>query len=234
MKLKSNVYFFLLVLGLLGGCSSSSKKEGKKLQEVVHSTIKRDFEVRDASSNTRPGWIEDAEVWASSNDNQAKSFRYFSYETEPKVNRNMACSLAKANAKADIAGEIATFIDKSIASSVEGKASIDENNPSIQSLREFVSNNLTQKTQSLIHGAAIVKTYWEKRKYLKEKGAKRDFTAFTCAVFVRMKRERLETAVEKAANFVVQKTDDPETKENVKKALKDAATNFVKARRGEL
>ena len=69
--------------------------------------------------------------WASSNEN-AGTFRYFSYETEPKVNRSMARSLAKANAKADIAGEIVTFIDKSIASSVEGKASIDENNPSIQ------------------------------------------------------------------------------------------------------
>lgn len=222
---------FFIVLVLLGGCSSSKKKEVK---EVVHTTIKKDFEVRDASSNTRPGWIEDAEIWASSNEKNAGSFRYFSFETEPKVNRNMACSLAKANAKADIAGEIATFIDKSIASSQEGKASIDENNPQIQSLREFVSNNLTQKTQSLIHGAAIVKTYWEKRKYLKDKGAVKDYTGFTCAVFVRMKKGRLENAVEKAANFVVQKADDPETKANVRKALKDVADNFVKARKGEL
>ena len=108
-----------LSLGILLVCSlpalfiscSSSKKEEKKLQEVVHSTIKRDFEVRDASSNTRPGWIEDAEVWATSNEKNAGTYRYFSYETEPKVNRSMACSLAKANAKADIAGEIVTFID---------------------------------------------------------------------------------------------------------------------------
>jgi len=236
-KLKSRLSLGVLLVcslpGFFAGCSSS-KKEEKKLKEVTHSTIKRDFEVRDASSNTRPGWIEDAEVWASSNEKNAGTFRYFSYETEPKVNRNMACSLAKANAKADIAGEIVTFIDKSIASSVEGKASIDENNPSIKALREFVSNNLTQKTQSLIYGASIVKTYWEKRKYLKEKGAKRDFTGFTCAVFIRMKKDRLENAVDKAANFVVQKADDPETKDNVKKALKDAASNFVKARRGEL
>jgi len=227
------ILFICILPGLFFGCSSS-KKEVKKVEEVVHSTIKRDFEVRDASSNTRPGWIEDAEIWASSNEKNAGSFRYFSFETEPKVNRNMACSLAKANAKADIAGEIVTFIDKSIASSVEGKASINENDPNIQGLREFVSNNLTQKTQSLIYGASIVKTYWEKRKYLKDKGAKRDFTGFTCAVFVRMKKDRLENAVDKAANFVVQKTDDPETKDNVRKALKDAASNFVKARKGEL
>jgi hypothetical protein len=231
--MKLQFFFILLGLGLFGGCSSAPKKE-KKIKEVVHSTIKKDFEVRDASSNTRPGWIEDAEIWASSNEKSSKTFRYFSYETEPKINRGMACSLAKANAKADIAGEIATFIDKSIASSQEGKASIDENNPQIQSLREFVSNNLTQKTQSLIHGAAIVKTYWEKRKYLKNKGAVKDYTGFTCAVFLRMKSDRLENAVEKAANFVVQKADDPETKENVRKALKDVADNFVKARKGEL
>ena len=90
------------------------------------------------------------------------------------------------------------------------KASIDENNPNIQGLREFVSNNLTQK-RNHIYGASIVKTYWEKRKYLKVKGAKKDFTGFTCAVFIRMKKDRLENAVDKAANFIA-KADDPKQK----------------------
>ena len=41
------------------GCSSK-----KKVKDVDNTpTISRDFEVRDASSTTRPGWIEDAEVW---------------------------------------------------------------------------------------------------------------------------------------------------------------------------
>ena len=51
----------LFFTSLFTSCSSSKKE--KKLKEVVHSTIKKEIlKFRDASSNTRPGWIEDAEV----------------------------------------------------------------------------------------------------------------------------------------------------------------------------
>ena len=74
LKLRLSLGAFLVfsLPVFLVGCSSS-KKEEKKLKEVTHSTIKRDFEVRDASSNTRPGWIEDAEVWATSNEKKSKN-----------------------------------------------------------------------------------------------------------------------------------------------------------------
>ena len=76
----------------------------------------------------------------------------------------MACDLAKSTARADIASEIATFIEKQLGSSKEGAPSIDENNPQSQELREFVSVTLAEKTKALIHGAQVEKTYWEKRK----------------------------------------------------------------------
>ena len=70
------------------------------------SEIKKEYEVRDASSNFRPGWIEDAEVWAKQNEKDLDKNRFFSFETEPKVVRSVACDIAKANARADIASEI--------------------------------------------------------------------------------------------------------------------------------
>lgn len=223
--------FLILTTLLATGCSSTKKEEMPEDRE--HEDIKRDYEVKDASSQKRPGWVEDAEVWAKGHGKDTKKFRFFSFETEPKVSRSISCNIAKANARADIAGEIATFIDKSLTTATEGNANIDENNPQIESLKQYVENTLAEKIQALIHGAAVEKTYWEKRKYLKKLGAKKDFTGWTCAVFLRIPSERLNTAIDEAANFVVKKAD-PEIREKVKKAMNDASTNFVKAKAGEI
>lgn len=219
----------LMILSMVVACSS------KKVKDVDNSdTIARDFEVRDASSTTRPGWIEDAEVWAEQEKQDIEKYRFFSFETEPKVNREIACNLAKANVRADIAGQITTFIQKSLAASEEGAPAIDANNPRTQPMREFVSNTLAEKVQSLVHGATVVKTYWEKRNYLQKMGAKKDYIGFTCATLVRMESDRLKAAVDKASEEIVQKADDAATKENVKKALENIDEDFVKARKGEV
>ncbi|MBA2404740.1 MAG: hypothetical protein H0V66_08205 [Bdellovibrionales bacterium] len=227
MKLLSLLIVFTI---LISACSSK-----KTVKDVDNSeTISRDFEVRDASSTTRPGWIEDASVWVEQENMETKNYRYFSFETEPKVNREIACNLAKANVRVDIASEITTFIQKSLAASEEGSAAIDANNPKTQPMREFVSNTLAERVQSMIHGAAVIKTYWEKRNYLQKMGSKKDYVGFTCATLVRMDKSRLKTAIEKASEDIVSKTDDPETKENVKKALDQIDEDFVKARKGEV
>lgn len=225
MKLLS----LLLILSLGVACSSK-----KKVKDVDNSeTISRDYEVRDASSTTRPGWIEDAEAWTEQEKMETEKYRYFSFETEPKVNREIACNLAKANVRADIAGEITTFIQKSLASSQEGQSAIDANNPKTQPMREYVSNTLSERVQSLINGAAVIKTYWEKRNYQIKMGAKKDYIGFTCASLVRMETSRLKAAIDKASEDLVEKAD-PEMKDNVKKALENLDEDFVKARHGEV
>jgi hypothetical protein len=229
--MKKSLGFLLLTILFTTSCSSTKKEEMP--EDVEHESIKKDYEVRDASSNKRPSWVEDAEVWAKGHGKNIKKFRFFSFETEPKISRSISCNIAKANARADIAGEIATFIDKSLTTTTEGNANIDENNPQLDSLRQYVENTLAEKVQALIHGAAVVKTYWEKRKYLKNKGAKKDFTGYTCAVFLRIPNDRLNAAIDEAANFVVKKAS-PEIRQKVKKAMNDASANFVKAKRGEI
>ena len=227
----------LLTASLLASCSSEKKKptqEDRPLTEVKNTAIKKEYEVRDASSEYRPAWIEDAEVWAKQNEKDLDKNRFFSHETEPKVNRSAACDIAKASLNADIASEITNYIEKTFAQSTEGNASINLNDPKLQPLREYMSNTLAQKVSSMIHGAAIVKTYWEQREYKKSLGAKEDFKAYTCAVLIRMDSDRLKKAVDEAANFVAKKADDPETKAKVEKALEDVSDKFIKARKGEI
>lgn len=219
----------IAALTVATGCSSK-----RKVKEVDNTeTIKRDYEVRDASSNFRPAWIEDVETW-SEQEEKGDKWRWFAFETEPKVNREIACNLAKANARADVAAEITTFIQKTLAASTEGQAAIDPANPRTQPMRDYVSNTLAERVQSLVNGAAVTKTYWEKRQFLQKLGAKKDYLGFTCAVLVRMDAKVLKDAVAKAAEGVVNQVQDPEVKENVKKALDKIDEDFVKARKGEV
>jgi hypothetical protein len=226
----------LFLLSLVA-CSSTPKKVEvveRPLEEVKHTDIKREYEVRDASSNFRPGWIEDAEVWAKQNEKDIDKNRFFSFETEPKVTRSVACDIAKANARVDIASEITTFIEKTLGTTQEGNAAIDLNSPKLSPLKEYMENTMAEKVQSIIHGASVVKTYWEQREYKKSLGAKEDFKAFTCAVLIRMEADRLIKSVDEAASFVAKKVEDPEAKETVKKALQNVSENFIKARQGVL
>lgn len=225
----------LFLLSLVA-CSSTKKAAvvERPVEDVKNTEIKKEYEVRDASSNFRPGWIEDAEVWAKQNEKDLDKNRFFSYESEPKVTRSVACDIAKANARVDIAAEITTFIEKNLATTQEGNASIDLNSPKLSPLKEYMENTMAEKVQALIHGASVVKTYWEQREYKKSFGAKEDFKAYTCGVLIRMDSDRLKKSVDEAASFVAKKVEDPEARENVKKALQNVSDNFIKARRGEL
>ena len=222
-----------VVLGGLGGfgsgCSSSTLKEGIP-EERAHEAIERDYIVKDSSGIKRPAWIEDPELWAKHYGKDLGKFRYFSYETEPKVNRDIACSIAKAKAKSDIAGEIATSITKGLVTSQEGQAGIDENNPSPQPLREFVENTLTENIQATLHGAAMAKSYWEKRRYMKEKGARKDFMAYICAVLIRMEstvlQKGVQRAIQKAVTQAVRKTKAKD-RAHIQKALEKAAHDLL-------
>ncbi|MBT6325983.1 MAG: hypothetical protein HOJ35_08435 [Bdellovibrionales bacterium] len=217
-------YFLLLMLLSLVSCSST--KEESELKEVEHENIQKDYIVRDASSNKRPGWIEDANLWAKEYGKDTSKTRYFSYETDLKSNRSIACSIAKSKAKADIAGEISTFIDQELKLSEDGDASIDENNPELKELHSYIENTLSSKVQSFLNGASILKTYWEKRKYLKEKGAAKDYTAYVCSAFVSISKDRLTNAINRAVKHVVSSVKEEKTKQQVKALLKNAADKF--------
>jgi len=215
---------------LLFGCSSAPKRVVKDVDNSK--TIKRDYEVKDASSHLRPGWIEDAEIWAKQEGWDVKKYRYFSFETEPSTSRQMACNLAKANARADIASEITTFIKKSLTSSEQGQIVIDPNNPESESVRSYVQNELSERVQALIHGSSIVKTYWERRSYLVKLGAKKNYIGQTCAVLVRMEVDQLQQAIKKAAQGI-ENSANPNLKDNVQKALENLDEEFLKARQSE-
>lgn len=160
--MKNQVWPILMSFGLMTfvGCSSSSPTK-EKLEEVENDEIELDYEVKDASHTTRPGWVQNATLWAEETDKDLEKFRFHSYQTGVKVDRETACQLARVQAKSDLAAEITSFINKTMATSTEGQSNVNENNPQAQALLEYVENNLAEKVQTFLNGARIEATYWE-------------------------------------------------------------------------
>lgn len=209
MKLLLILSTLLLVIA----CGSSDKSQAPR--EFSHT-----FKVIDAKTEDMPEWINEPQEWAEDNIKNSKEFRFFVYDTEPKNSRAIACKIAKANANANIAAEITQFIKQSLATSTNGDpTAMDEK------LDEFVETTLAQEVQGFIVGASVYRTYWEKRAYMKEMGADRDYKGFTCAALVKMSKDNIEKAIRRAQRKV-EDVANPEVKQNVKQALKDVAEKF--------
>ncbi len=204
---------FLLSLAVVS-CSSSKKYEDER-----HEDIERDYVVKDSNSKYRPGWIEDAQGWANENNEDTKTNWYYSNETEPKVGRKIACNLAKANAKSDIAGEIATKINTELMAEINGNSSIDENNPEVKALMEKVQSEMSASVSMSIHGAKVRKTYWEKRFYQKDLGAKKDYNAYTCAALIQIPRANLNRGIEQVEKKLETVTKEKMSREDVRRAV---------------
>ena len=97
-----------------------------------------------------------------------------------------------------------------------------------------MENTLAEKVQAMLHGVSVIKSYWEKRNYDVSLGAPSNYSAYTCAVLLRMEANALKAAINKAAQDVVKAAHDPDTKANVKNALKNIEQDFLKARAGEI
>jgi hypothetical protein len=184
-------------------------------------TFKKTYELLDAKEAKVPSWINDPQEWAEDNDEKDfKEFRYFVYDTEAKKRRGIACQLARAKGSAEIASEITQFIKQSFGQSVQGDPTKNDD-----SLEEYVETTLAQEVQSFIVGAKIHRTYWEQRAYTEKKGADKDFTGYTCAALLKMSKKNIARAIRRAQRRL-ESVANPETKKNVKDALKDAAKKF--------
>jgi len=111
MKVNTKKMVLAIITSLIFFSCSSTKKE-RSLEEVEHDDIKKDYIVKDASSPVRPGWVEDARLWAKEYGRDIKNESYFSYETEPKMARELSCEWAKAQMRSQIAGDVTTQIQK--------------------------------------------------------------------------------------------------------------------------
>jgi len=167
----------------------------------------------DSSHQDIPEWIKDYDDFLE--DSDTKKFNYYKYETGPKNNREIACKIAKAQASSHVAGEISTKVKDLLTSSTEGDASQVGGK-----LDEYVSNTMTMDIESRLKGLKVVKTYWEKRAYAKERGALKDYRAWSCSVLLKISKKNVKKAMTNVETKLMKLVPNA-AKENVQKMLQE-------------
>lgn len=223
---KMNMALATAMLTALVGCSSGPTAKDQVKDQDISQDFKKEFTVIDASSNLRPGWITDAPLWASEQKLNTEKNLFFSFETGPRVNRELACDVAKANARAEVAAQLATFIKKSLSQTMEGQDMADPAQGIAAPLNSYIESNLVQKIQEVVVGAAVVKTHWEKRFYQQKLGAEKDYRGVTCAALVQIDREQVQDSIALIKRELMNRTGSTDLKQKVKVALEKAEKDF--------
>jgi GTPase SAR1 family protein len=184
--------------------------------------FERDFKVIDASSKEIPEWIEEPKEWAEDEDeDDFKKSHYYVYETEPKNSRTLACEVAKARATEKIASEIQTFIKHEFAQVVEA-----DQDAKTDQVEEYIQSNLAKDVRAHIVGAKVQKTYWEKRRFLKELGAKKDYSRYTCSALVKISKKNLDKAFKRIHKKLQEASKSTKAKEKLAQFVEKAQKEY--------
>lgn len=170
-------------------------------------SLKKDYVVVDSSHQDIPEWVEDLSEWIEDEEKNENRYRYFTYTSDPKNDRQISCDLASARAGTYIAGEISQTIKQNIESIKSG-----DPNSKNEKMDQFVEEKLTKEIKANLVGVKTYKTYWEKRRFQKELGAKENKDAYTCTKLLKVPKSDMKKMfvvaykkLDKIANNDVQK-----------------------------
>jgi hypothetical protein len=187
-------------------------------------TLEKDYKVVDASRQEIPEWVEDLDEWLEDeeDENEFKKHRYYIYSSDAKNDRDTACKIAHANSASSVASEISTFIKENFAQSVHGDPSKTD-----QKLAEYIQNDLYKEVKTTVTGAQEYKKYWEKRRFVKDDGAAKNWDGYVCTSLIKVPKAMLKIAFERTEKALAQKAN-VQAKETVQKIMKEAADKYTK------
>lgn len=203
---------------LLVSCSSTTRQDEQREESMRELEIEYKLQETSTGLAKQPDWILSPK--SGDEDGSPRTYRYFVNESESKSKR-LALQSAKARASATVAQEIVSFIKNSYGEATQGGDGED--------ITEYKQEQLAKETQTFLHGAEIINTYWEKRKYLKEKGADKDHTIYKAFALVRVNKDTLKEAIERASKKFLSDVKDPEVKDKASKAIEEAKEAFSNA-----
>ncbi len=204
-----------MVMALVASCGSSKKETAPKVDDTLKT--QPDYKLLETSTgkSTRPEWV--LEPSKGDKSKERKKNRYFVNESEHSSKR-LAVRSAEARATARIAQEIAQFMKNTFAEATQGGEGED--------VTEYMQEQLAQEAQTFIVGARVIKTYWEKRRYLEAMGAEEDKTVYTAYALVKIGKKALEKAVRRSRAKLLGDIA-PEVKQKTDKILKDVDKAFT-------
>ena len=187
-------------------------------------SLEKDYKVVDASHQEIPEWVVELDEWLEDEmeDKEVKKHRFYIYTTEAKVSRDIACKIAKTESAASVAAEISTFIKENFAQSVHGDPTKTD-----QKLAEYVQNDLYKEVKATVTGAQEFKKYWEKRRFMKDEGASKNWDGYVCTSLIKVPKSQLKKAFRRTQELLSQKSNS-KVKETVEKIMKEASDQYTK------
>ena len=187
-------------LCMFAACSHSPPVQEVKVEAP-------EFKVKEAAPGGREAWIDDPYMFAQKSGLDMEKYYYYSAEAKGAEKR-LTCEKAQANLVDDIAKQVATYVDTSIArASAESNATDSSGNDQSGQVNEETQRLSSQLSRVSVNKMQIKKTYWEKRDYSEAGGAK---SLYHCWVFAAVEQKAVDRMVDKANSFRIQ--EDPSLK----------------------
>jgi hypothetical protein len=200
---------------ILGACSGAPVREVK----VEAPT----FKVTDAAPGGREAWLDNPNYWAKK-DGQDTDHFYFYVGDAQSADKRMSCENANANAMDDVAKQVSTFVDSTLARASTDSTGNDSNGASSISASQTETSRLSsQLSKTMVNGVEKTKQYWEQRDYSQVSGAK---SIYYCWVLEKVSKKQVEDLVARAQSIRFQQ--DPNLKAKIEAKSIDIEKEFEK------
>ena len=181
------------------------------------------FKVLDAAPGGREAWLDNPNYYAKKEGLDTDNFYYYVGDAQ-SADKRMACEKANADALDDVAKQVSTFVDSTLARASADSTGNDTNGTSAISASQTETSALSsQLSKALVTGVEKNKQYWEQRDYSQVSGAK---SIFYCWVLAKVSKKKVEDLVTRAETIRFSK--DPDLKSKVEGKVNDIQKEFEK------
>jgi hypothetical protein len=179
------------------------------------------FKVIDAAPGGREAWLDNPNYWAKKDGQDTANYYYYVGDAQ-SADKRLACEKANSDAMDDIAKQVSTFVDSSLARAQTDSTGNDTNGTSAISATQSETSALSsQLSKTLVSGVEKNKQYWEQRDYSQVSGAK---SIFYCWVLEKVEKKQVSDLIARAQTIRFQQ--DPNLKAKVDGKLGDVEKQF--------
>ena len=181
------------------------------------------FKVTDAAPGGREAWLDNPNFYAKKEGLDTDNFYYYVGDAQ-SADKRMACEKANADALDDVAKQVSTFVDSTLARAGADSTGSDTNGTSAVSSSQTETSRLSsQLSKALVSGVEKNKQYWEQRDFSQTGGAK---SIFTCWVLEKVGKKQVQDLITRAQT--IRFKEDPELKAKVEAKSTDIQKEFEK------
>jgi hypothetical protein len=179
------------------------------------------FKVTDAAPGGREAWLDNPNYWAKKDGQDTDHYYYYVGDAQ-SADKRMACEKANADAIDDVAKQVSTFVDTTLARASADSTGNDSNGTSaISSSQTETSGISSQLSKTLVSGIEKNKQYWEQRDYSQVGGAK---SIYHCWLLEKVEKKQVTDLITRAQTMRFQQ--DPNLKAKVEGKTADLQKEF--------